>query len=422
MGVFNPGIQGTLTSTRVPYATGTKLLADSGLTWDNTNSRLGVNRTTPSAPLEVRGTPVDIGYIATFRPSINESCFLQIVSTLPTNGAAGFAFANQGIDSNEWRLFMLGSQSNSLRYGWNSTGVMWYHSSLNVSISADRKSPTTGTYGLLFQNGTALSGIPSDSAGLYANDVDSSSELFAINELGDKIQLTGSRKVITTTGNIDDLAFGGAKVIIMNNASDSTIRGLAAGYDGQVVRILSKGAGNVFLAHQDTNSSAANRLVNWVTSGLTPLSTARGSASYVYDATGQRWRLVDHTQGTAITTTFAAGDFTANGSMTWTVASGDVTVDSYMIVGRTMLYNFRFLTTTVGGTLNTILIRAMPAGYTLAEAFDGIFYAEDNGTKATGWMFNNSNTGIGFAKLAGGNWAAATDNTRVSGYVIMSLT
>ena len=59
----------------------------------------------------------------------------------------------------------------------------------------------------------------------------------------------GSVFTFTTTGNIDNLDFAHARYIRANNATVSTIRGLVAGYyDGQVVTIISIGAGEVDLA------------------------------------------------------------------------------------------------------------------------------------------------------------------------------
>lgn len=233
-------------------------------------------------------------------------------------------------------------------------------------------------------------------------------------------KLVSPFQTVTTTGTENALAVT-SSLIRLNNTTDLTINGIAAGVDGQRVTFVSVNTGNVFFTHNSGSAAAGDKLTNLVTTAVTPLAAARGRATYVYSAAAAGWLLVDHNQGAFITETFAAGDFTANGSMTWTVASGDVGVASYFITGRVMIYNFRYSTTTVGGTLNTTLIKSAPLGATVAVAFDGIFYSEDNGTKTTGWLFNNSNTGIGFAKLGGGNWATSTDNTRISGSVTFGI-
>lgn len=147
--------------------------------------------------------------------------------------------------------------------------------------------------------------------------------------------LTAGRAVAeittTSTGNIDDFAIGTAPVTLlrMNNASDATLRGMAAGVGGQVVIIESVGAGNVFLAHQNAGSSAVNRLINTVTAASTPLAAGKGKTTYVYDPTTQRWRLASHEQGGYIPYTTS---WTGTGSNP-TVGTGGTLSASYQISG-----------------------------------------------------------------------------------------
>jgi hypothetical protein len=218
---------------------------------------------------------------------------------------------------------------------------------------------------------------------------------------------------LTTTGNIDNLDFQNADMIRFNNATLSTLRGLKAGYSGQRVTIVSIGAGHVFLAHQNANSDATNRLLNWVTSGSTPLATATGVATYQYDGVTLRWRIVDHCQGAGITPAFAAGDYTASGSMTWTVGSGDVSTNTYLVHGKYLLRSFFIGSTTVGGTPSNELRSANPNGYTAANRVFNAGVMNDNGTAANGYLDTKAaaNTYVGFFLSSGANWAAATDNT-----------
>ncbi len=134
---------------------------------------------------------------------------------------------------------------------------------------------------------------------------------------------------VTTTGNIDDLDMGNAAFVLlrMNNASLSTIRGMKPGYANQIVSIVSIGAGQVDLAHQDTNSAAANRLLNVATSANTPLAAGVGIATYQYDATTARWRLVNHEQGTAITY-----------SVTWTGSVANPSLGNGTLAGSYILH------------------------------------------------------------------------------------
>jgi hypothetical protein len=220
---------------------------------------------------------------------------------------------------------------------------------------------------------------------------------------------------VTTTGNIDNLNTEGVGLLRMNNASLSTIRGLVAGYAGQHLTIVSIGAGQVDLAHQDTNSTAANRLLNTVTTVSTPLAPGTGYATYVYDDTTARWRLVAHEQGAWINVPFAAGNFTANGAMTWTVASGDVLSQSFRLTGKTLLYMVRVFVTTVGGVVSDQLSVALPAGYvSTVSAAPGVGRASDNGTDRTIFLrASASGTTINCSIIGVTNWTLSTDNTAI---------
>lgn len=152
----------------------------------------------------------------------------------------------------------------------------------------------------------------------------------------------------TSTGNIDDLDFSNASLVRMNNATDATIRGLLAGTAGQRVTIQSVGAGHVYLSHQNTgDATAANRLINFLTSADTPLAAGVGSATFEYDGTTSRWRLIAHHQGAAIafSTTWA-------GSVT-NPAIGDGTLAAlYHVVDRMVHFSVSMTagTTTTFGT------------------------------------------------------------------------
>lgn len=133
----------------------------------------------------------------------------------------------------------------------------------------------------------------------------------------------------TSTGNIDDFDFGNANLIRMNNATLATIRGLKAGTPGQVVTIVSIGAGEVDTAHQDANSAASNRMINVATSAVTPLAAGVGRASYQYDGTTNRWRLIFHDQGAAIAYTV-----TWSNQTTAPAVGNGTLVGSYILKGR----------------------------------------------------------------------------------------
>jgi hypothetical protein len=126
-----------------------------------------------------------------------------------------------------------------------------------------------------------------------------------------------------------------------------------------------------------------------------------------------------------VTPTFAAGNFTGNGSMTWTVDAGDVTTLAYLIVGKTMTVAFHIITTDVGGTPSTALQILIPAGKTAAKTMTSTMeYSDAGGARAKGSI----------QVLAGGtqiqllkadptaNWTSTTgDNTLVLGQITFEL-
>lgn len=230
-----------------------------------------------------------------------------------------------------------------------------------------------------------------------------------------------SEFTLTTTGDIDDLDFSNADIIRFNNATLSTLRGLVAGTAGQRVTIVSIGAGQVDLAHQNAGSSAANQLLNFVTSGVTPLAAGVGSATYQYDATTARWRLIAHEQGAFITRTFAAGNYTASDGATWTVASGDVSSDAYFVRGRTLHYIHSVVTTSVSVATPTSLIIALPYTIAVETAMairTGNNNVEDIGMSiavaaTTSLLLRRDNTATA--------WTIVTDTTFVGGAIIVPI-
>lgn len=229
---------------------------------------------------------------------------------------------------------------------------------------------------------------------------------------------------ITTTGNVDNLDFGNAALIRFNNATLSTLRGLKAGSDGQQVTIVSMGAGEVDLAHQNAGSTAANRLINRITSGITPLAAGFGSAIYEYDATTARWRLVEHNQGAWITIPFNAGDWTGNGLMTVSVPS--MATDKFYIKDNT--FNYLFFNQnniTIGGTPNNLVQRLLPNGYTTADTGSGgpmrVF---DNSTYRIGFAFaiaSSSTTQIFFTIFDLSNFALSAAHTGFFGNCLFEI-
>jgi hypothetical protein len=231
--------------------------------------------------------------------------------------------------------------------------------------------------------------------------------------------VTRAATTVSTTGNIDNLDLTGYSELRMTNASDSTIRGIVAGVAGERKTIVSLGAGHVFIAHQDANSSAANRLINWVTSAKTPLAAGKGIAVIEYDASTARWRLIAHCQGADIVRTFSAGDFTAfGGGNTWTLQSGDITRDSYYLNGRYLTMNMYYGATTVGGA-PTYLLVAIPNGFTCSTDVNatGLSVIDNNGPIEVGVFITNAlgTSVLGCERISAAAWSVSTNLTFVRG-------
>lgn len=228
---------------------------------------------------------------------------------------------------------------------------------------------------------------------------------------------------ITSTGDLLDINFGNCDIIVMNNASSTNIHSLRRGFPGQIVVIYSINA-VVGLRHQSGTSGINEaKLFNFATTTAADTPIHLGCAAYMYYDADNTWRMIYHTQGIPITPTFSAGDFTGNASMTWTVDSGDVLVDQYEIRGKRVIYDFYYNQTTVGGTPNTDLRRAIPSILTPRVA--GNIMSQwsrnlDNGTANDGfaYIFGTGGLFMFFRRdKTSGNWAASTNNTAVQGTI-----
>jgi hypothetical protein len=237
----------------------------------------------------------------------------------------------------------------------------------------------------------------------------------------------GTQTTFTTTGTINDLDFGNAELVRMNNATLATITGLlAAGRHGQLVTFISVGAGAVFFSPQSASSVAANRLINVVTVGPTPLAAGNGTATYRYDSISARWRLMEHVQGGSITPTFDATDFTGDTSMVWTVDSGDYSGGTwaYVVNGKTLLIAFNLSTTSVSGVPSITLQARLPNGYVAnVTQFSWATYV-DSGVQVPSGLVASVAT-LNFLLMrhipATTVWVASTNNTTVQGQILFEI-
>jgi len=207
----------------------------------------------------------------------------------------------------------------------------------------------------------------------------------------------------------------GVNILRCNNATALTLSGIDGGAEGMVLVVLSIGAGQVHFAHEDANSDAENRFRNFATVGQTSLAAGVGVASFYYDGTTQRWRLLRHEQGDWITRTYNAGDFTGGSGMTWTVEAGDLYASEYWLAGRRLTWRLWVFQSSVGGTLSNNLRAAIPGGHSVVGKTAGPFVGADNANVVNGqWQVEAPSTLMLFYKMPSVNWSASTNKTNVA--------
>lgn len=176
---------------------------------------------------------------------------------------------------------------------------------------------------------------------------------------------------ITTTGTVNDWAptgVSGNTVIYCNNATDLTITGIANGYDGQLIQLITTGTGNLILKNQNTNSTTAgDRLIN--IAGVDTPVAGGGHALYQYQAgTVNRWRLIDHEQGVALSFTPV---LQFGGGTTGITYSTQVAL--YYLRGRQVFFQVRIILTNKGSSTGAATIAGLPYAASASTATGGFF-------------------------------------------------
>ena len=170
--IGGPGI-GTLTGSgvagQVSFFNGTQVLAgNNNLFWDNTNSRLGINTTTPGQPLDIHSTG---------------NTLVQLNNTTTAN--SNISFQNQNVA--KWRV------GNVYNAGANSFDIL----NATTSTTALSISNTTNQITLISQlNGTSADFSSSVSAlELLLDSVGTASATFVKNTSGTGVISTGSNQI-----------------------------------------------------------------------------------------------------------------------------------------------------------------------------------------------------------------------------------
>jgi hypothetical protein len=218
----------------------------------------------------------------------------------------------------------------------------------------------------------------------------------------------------TATGNQDNFApgsFTNLNVLRCGNASILNIRGLAGGSDGMLLWIVSTGSGQVDLSNDNVNSTAATRMLNGVTATIS-LAPGSGRALLEYDATTQRWRVLQHEQGAWITPAYIGTDYFGVGP-TWTVDSGDVTAAAFCLCGRRLSFMLTIDASSISGT-GIEVVAKIPGGFNAAKSLRGVLQHNDTGQAAGYFQIDAGTNTIQIARFDFGNFAAHTNNFGLS--------
>jgi hypothetical protein len=122
----------------------------------------------------------------------NTSSNTQLLLTRDSTGHNSSDGVIHTIDSgNHARI--LNQENAVFDFGTNNTSMMGLTKLGNLLIGGDSlgNDAGTGSKGIIFEDGTALASLASNTAGIYANDVGGTVEMFVINEAGAAKQLTG---------------------------------------------------------------------------------------------------------------------------------------------------------------------------------------------------------------------------------------
>jgi hypothetical protein len=200
--------------------------------------------------------------------------------------------------------------------------------------------------------------------------------------------------------------------------SGFTVSGLAPSTGAQVlIECLGTTAK---VTNQDTNSTAANRIITPSTSGQ--IVGASGLMLLIYDDTTDRWRehLLD--PGLAISVAHSAGDYTGSGSLTWGVDAGDLSVYTYKQHGTSLELSITVVTSTPGGTTSSGLRAALPGFTGATGARYAIGYGFNNSANLAIYTACNGTTYIEFRRLDGANWTLETNATYVGFQGVVPIT
>jgi hypothetical protein len=119
--------------------------------------------------------------------------------------------------------------------------------------------------------------------------------------------------------------------------------------------------------HADVAGSTKTQASHWndflmATGGVHGDALTRDTSDATY---GMKWTS-GGVAGVWQNVAFTAADFAGFSPMTWTVTSGQVSLNSYTLIGKTLIWSLVLAGSTLGGTASGRLELKVPAGLTVA--------------------------------------------------------
>ena len=252
--IGGPGI-GTLTGSgvvgQVSFFNGTQVLAgNNNLFWDNTNSRLGINTTTPGQPLDIHSTG---------------NTLVQLNNTTTAN--SNISFQNQNVA--KWRV------GNVYNAGANSFDIQ--NAGLSTNAISINSTTNNVNFGSTIGNGTFTYTLPSATGTLsLTSDLTGYVTLATAQTITGVKQFTSANKTEFTAGiSISNTASGGAasgNTTIGANVNGLQVNFPTGGYNN--LNFASTTIGNTYTYPNATGTIA-------LTSDLTGYVTGTGVAGQV---------------------------------------------------------------------------------------------------------------------------------------------
>lgn len=210
----------------------------------------------------------------------------------------------------------------------------------------------------------------------------------------------------TSTGSVDDYDIADNQVLRIEPAGPLTITGFDGGTEGRVLVVVNAGNESITLAHDDSGSDAENRLYLPDGVDLVLLESTHRAATFLYDATSLRWRLVSATPVRKVTMVVGYAD----GTQTPGDPVADFTYSDDHLISNANGCSWQFpLSLPVGATVTAVRVRSKhstTASWTLSllSVVDGVSTQIDQITTsngATAWATDSFSTGLPFNVSSG---------------------